>query len=335
MFEGMANIDVSIIIPVYNVESYIAECLQSVISQSASCPIECILVDDRGSDGSMFIARQLISEYRGPIVFNIVKRERNGGLSAARNSGIRAARGKYIFLLDSDDLITPNCIKLLYDRANQYPEAQIITGNFQTFPEKDVHKPISLTGKNFPTFSNDKKWIRSVFLTSFPVTAWNKLIKRDFIEKNELYFREGIIHEDNHWVANAYHNVSCIAFVDRITYLYRMREGSITQNPNANSRRLENFNVIYTEMFSKQVKWDKPWAEWVLLSLDSLRYSSNYQTERLAALQYRRNLMKVIIKNPNAPMIMKLLMVYYNLPKHKGQNRIFYSLFNRYWRNRD
>ena len=94
---------VSIVIPVYNVEPYIEECLQSVMRQSYRGEIECILIDDCGTDNSMGIAVQLIEEYNGPIDIKVMHHEHNQGLSAARNTGIDAACGDYIYFLDSDD----------------------------------------------------------------------------------------------------------------------------------------------------------------------------------------------------------------------------------------
>ena len=83
----MSNIDVSIIIPVYNVEPYIAECINSVMNQQTSCVIECLLIDDKGADGSMMLAKDRLSSYTGPVRFRIVEHAENRGLSAARNTG--------------------------------------------------------------------------------------------------------------------------------------------------------------------------------------------------------------------------------------------------------
>ena len=323
--------EVSIIIPVYNVEEYMAECLISVIKQKATCSMECLVIDDCGSDRSMDIVREVIASYSGPISFRIIKREQNGGLSAARNSGIRAAKGKYIYFLDSDDLLTPDCIEVLFKRACEHPGVQIVTGDFQTFPEPDVHKLISLQGKNFPEYSDDIAWIRSIFLTTFPIIACNKLILKSFITDNRLYFKEGVLHEDNHWHANAYHCVNKIGFVNKITYLYRIRKGSITANPNVASRKLENLTKIYLEMFAKKTAWDKPWAKWILNSVESFRYSPDYELFRLTALNRQVECVNTLLESPSTPLFMKLLFRYYKMPQHKGKARIIYSLFNWYW----
>ena len=120
------NFFCSIIIPVYQVEQYIQKCLLSVVSQSYTKGIECILVNDCTKDESINIAQKLIDEYRGNIKFRIINREENGGLSAARNTGILEAKGDYLYFLDSDDYITPDCIKVLAETAQKFPKAQIV-----------------------------------------------------------------------------------------------------------------------------------------------------------------------------------------------------------------
>lgn len=323
--------EVSIIVPVYNVEEYVAACIKSVMRQNSKDDIECLIIDDCGSDRSMQIVNEMLDGYDGAIAFQIIKHTKNCGLSVARNTGIRNASGKYVYFLDSDDIITPDCIASLLLRGKQFPSAEIIVGDFQTFPQKDIHKFLSLKGKDFPDFSNDKQWIRSIFLTKFPVIACNRLVRKDFIENHNLFFKEGILHEDNHWMASAYHSVSSVAFVNSVTYLYRIREGSITQNPQTNQRRLENYNIIYAEMFSKPVKWDKPWAEWVYNSLKDLKYSPNFSTERQSALKCFKGLIRQIRRNSSAPTVIRWIFRYWSIRQHKGQDRIVSGLLYRYW----
>ena len=104
---------ISIVIPVYNVAPYIKDCLHSVMVQSWQDNLECILVDDCGTDNSMQLVEERLQTYKGKIDFRIIRHQHNRGLSAARNTGIEAARGDYVFFLDSDDEITPDCIERL------------------------------------------------------------------------------------------------------------------------------------------------------------------------------------------------------------------------------
>ena len=96
----------SIIIPVYNVEPYIEDCLRSVMRQTYQGAMECLIVDDCGTDDSMAIAERTIATYEGPIVFQVLHHERNRGLSAARNTGTLAAKGDYLYNMTTFHLAT-------------------------------------------------------------------------------------------------------------------------------------------------------------------------------------------------------------------------------------
>ena len=111
---------VSIIIPVFNVEQYIADSLSSVVSQTMQDDVECIIVDDCGNDNSMDVVDKFVDAYRGAIKFSIIHHNHNKGLSAARNSGINVAKGEYAYFLDSDDTMTKDSREhKMSQRANQ------------------------------------------------------------------------------------------------------------------------------------------------------------------------------------------------------------------------
>lgn len=123
--------DISVIVPIYNVENYILECLQSVAAQTKTKNVECILVDDCGTDNSVKVAEQFISAYKGDISFALFHHSENKGLSAARNTGIKNARGKYLFFLDSDDTIKPYCLDELFALAEKY-HADMVQGSYES-----------------------------------------------------------------------------------------------------------------------------------------------------------------------------------------------------------
>lgn len=116
---------------VYNVEKYVAECLNSVISQTYDhSKIECIIVNDCTTDDSMDIVYEIIKKYDGGMSFIICRHEHNEGLSAARNTGIELAKGNYIFFIDSDDYIYPNSLELLLNASKIYGYSDMVVGNF-------------------------------------------------------------------------------------------------------------------------------------------------------------------------------------------------------------
>ncbi|OKZ27656.1 MAG: hypothetical protein BHV84_03665 [Prevotella sp. AG:487_50_53] len=239
---------VSIIIPVYNVSQYIVRCISSVINQIYT-NIECIIVDDHSKDDSMKLCKNIISNYRGPISFIFLTHKSNRGLSAARNTGTQQATGDYIYYLDSDDEIYPTTILDLIKISKQYPDAEIIQG--KTFSNQNQeyynYQPSQL-------YLTNNKEIQNVFYTTnFPINAWNKLIKKDFIVKNNLNFKEGIIHEDELWCFFTIKKLTSIAFSQEYTYKHYIREGSIMTINNQNRSSI-NWAIILTEIFNYKEK---------------------------------------------------------------------------------
>ena len=218
---------ISIIVPVYNVEPYIRECFDSIAAQTYNGALECIFVDDCGQDRSVEIIETLMADYQGTIDFSLIHHEHNMGLSGARNTGIRHASGDYLYFLDSDDSITPDCIEKLAALAVKYPGVEIVQGSAQS--KIDV---LCLEGKKLKEYYSDYKWIRKAFLQRYtiPVTAWNKLVSRKFILLNKVFFEEGVIHEDELWNFFLAKHVRKIAFYKTNTYNYRENPNGIVKN---------------------------------------------------------------------------------------------------------
>lgn len=230
----------TIIIPIYNVEAYIEECLQSVMNQTFVDGIECILVDDCGNDKSMNIAERMLASYKGPVHFRILHHERNKGLSGARNTGIREAKGEYLFFLDSDDSLTPDCIESFLKIIGRYPGVDMVQG--ATVSMHDISKSLSLSGLKEKIQTNivsNRRRIKRLILdfAISPVTAWNKLVRRDFILQNKIFFKEGIIHEDNLWAFWLSKFVRTIAYNYKPTYIYRVNPSGITGRKNERSAK--------------------------------------------------------------------------------------------------
>lgn len=222
---------VSIIIPVYNVEAYIEECLHSVSNQTIPELLECLVVDDCGCDNSADIAKRYIESYTGKVKFQLVKREKNGGLSAARNSGLRKATGKYVYFLDSDDYIKPGAMETLLRLVNIYGDVDLIPALYITEGNRDMSQ---FNKHSFPEFSDNQYLIKRSLLDydCIPVTAANRLIRRELLIENNLWFKEGIIHEDNYWTFFLAKFVKKMAFCSEKIYYYRTTPGSITNKIN-------------------------------------------------------------------------------------------------------
>jgi glycosyltransferase involved in cell wall biosynthesis len=238
--------NVTIIIPVYKVESYIRDCLYSVMAQTMSKGLECILVDDSTPDKSIVIAESVIADYDGEIKFRVLYHDQNKGLSEARNTGMLAALGKYIYFLDSDDTIIPKCIELLYALVENYPGVDMVQGGTNCSIDW-----LSFADKSLPEYSNNRRWIKTTMLKRYilPMIACNKLLRRQFITDNNLFFSEGIIHEDEHFNFFLAKHISSVAVCKYDTYLYRHNPNGIKLS-SANEKETISWTFIINDMIA-------------------------------------------------------------------------------------
>ena len=239
---------VSIIIPVYNVSAYIEHSIKSVMNQTYR-DIECILVNDKSTDDSVAIAEHLIADYTKPIQFRIINHEHNAGVAAARNTGVDAATGEYLYFLDSDDEITPDCIEKLSLPALNDATIDIIEGCYVVI-QKDSNNVISEKKFSRPhlEFSN-KKAVRDFYYSKQYINdiAVNKLIKRDFFIKNQLYFNTSLVAgEDTFWHFQSFKYISHLYTIPEITYKYLKRPNSLTTSSNKNFRT--DYGFVYAEI---------------------------------------------------------------------------------------
>lgn len=234
---------ISIIIPVYRVEGYIRECLASVVNQhEAKAQIECIVVDDCSPDNSMAIARDFVSHYQGDVRFQLLKHDVNRGLSAARNTGIAASTGDYLLFLDSDDYLLPDGIATLMAGFDLCPGADVIQGNLMDGRNQD--KPYYQATR--PLVFNDRNQaLKAMANGKMPVCACNRLVKKSVIVSHQLYFIEGILHEDNPWSYQLMGVVSRVVVLPQCTYYYRYVASSITHSQRQNfCKVIDSWNVI-------------------------------------------------------------------------------------------
>lgn len=222
MFVGM----VSVIIPVYQVSEYVERCIGSVMAQSYT-DIECIIVDDASMDDSIAKCEELIRNYDGPIVFRIIHHEHNRGLSASRNTGTEVAKGEYVYYLDSDDYITPDCIERLTKVVVDDPAIEMVQGNCMMTSDGTGN---ALYRLDHPTIISDNDEARKEFfsLRNIYISVWNRLLKKSFIDEYRLYCREGMLFEDLLWVFYLVKYLKKAYLCEEVTYHYCIRPGSIS-----------------------------------------------------------------------------------------------------------
>lgn len=242
---------ISVIIPVYKVEKYICRCLQSVIGQKCDdFNIECIVVDDCSPDDSMSIVSDMIENYDGnSITFKIISHEQNRGLSEARNSGIKASTGDYLFFIDSDDAILENTFKCYVTYAKSSPSVDIIMGNALNVEACDLTS-VSMKSNHRGSclIDNKRTIIYNVLRRQIDRHAWNKLIRRSIIVENDLFFESGLLYEDITWTYRLYSIVSSVLIVPELTYMYDCNPSSIMHTHIKRARKIV-WSFVFTADF--------------------------------------------------------------------------------------
>lgn len=214
---------ISIIIPVYNVEAYINDCMSSILKQNTE-NVEIIMVNDGSKDSSLSICEKYAEQNECISVYS----QTNQGLSAARNTGISKAKGKYILFLDSDDCLADSCLDRLKNDLKEN-ESDIYLGRSLRFI--DGTKDYTLCQVDYSQFNNQNPAVCFAELNKtegFWFAAWLVIIKKDFLLEHNLYFRNGIYHEDELWVPTVFARAKTLKFLNYGFYCYRVgRAGSI------------------------------------------------------------------------------------------------------------
>ena len=268
----------SIIIPVYNVERYLVECLNSV--KSFSFDYELIIVNDGSTDSSIDIINSFASEFNGNLQ---IINKKNGGLSSARNAGMNVASGEYYCFLDSDDYIDTskfeNFVKNAFcdgvDMAcgdYSYLEKGILRKSETSERRNIIQNRISciLSGLDYASLFFDYK--RNLINTE----ACFILFKADFLKKYNLLFKEGIYHEDTLFTLKCFLYAKAVKYYNYDFYIYRMSDNSIMRTSNEfiiNKKLLDKQNIAL-ELFElrKSLNISERFLDSIILDL--LLYSS-------------------------------------------------------------
>lgn len=220
---------VSLIIPIYNAQRYLRECLESVAAQTMFDETEVLLVDDGSTDASGKLCDDFAENRTNVTVIH----KQNGGVSAARNTGIERASGKYIAFADADDLLMPEMLEKLYTAAEQTGAELSFCAFEHPYPDKDV----TIT---YPFSENtllDKKTIRTQIAQFMIVdesfnALWNKLFLRQTVQKNGITLTEGKKYaEDREFVLRVLAVIDGACYVPYVGYYYRYVETGAIQKP--------------------------------------------------------------------------------------------------------
>ena len=239
----------SIIIPVYNVEQYLQSCVQSVITQTYQ-DLQVILVNDGSTDSSGILCDQLAQQDSR---MQVVHKE-NGGLSDARNAGLKVATGDYVAFLDSDDVYLQN------DGLEQLMAlAQTDQPDVLLFQAVDVYAHHQTVRKAYDveymaTHTGAEVFAQLVRTQSFNMSACFQLIRRELLEQHQIYFEKGLLSEDVDWSLRLWRHISKVRAINLPLYGYQHREGSITTTYTIRYlRSYEHIFAKFVQLYNERV----------------------------------------------------------------------------------
>jgi glycosyltransferase involved in cell wall biosynthesis len=230
---------VSIIIPVYNVQKHIGRCLESIFAQECSnAEIECIIVDDCSQDDSMEIVAQKLNNYLGSIRFVIKRHSVNCGHCTARNTGLKDAQGDYVLFVDSDDALKSGAISCFIDGLDKFgTNVDVIVCN--AFSSRDNKTMMNLGEAHELIDNRDEEGLRRLLAREIIQHSWNKLVKREFLTENALFFDDGIINEDLLWSYLLFRHAKTVLLLPCVTYIYEAdNSDSITNTPDKRIQKI-------------------------------------------------------------------------------------------------
>lgn len=294
-------VKVSIVIPVYNVESYLEQCLNSAINQSLSKnDIEIITINDGSTDNSLNILKKYASKYSNIKLIN----QDNKGLSNARNIGLNHSNGEYIYFLDSDDYIDLKSMEYCYQIAKEDNldivtfDAEIVLENINNkkvinnYDRKKLLKSNVMSGSEFFCYSWRRKGYR--------VPVWINLYKTDFLKKNNLFFKEGIIHEDELHTVKAFILASKVKYIQKKIFYRRIRDNSI-MTKEISKKNIDSMYIIAQELYKfyedKKLNLDRYVKKQLLkVIIDDFSKALKYNDEFFKFKTHQDSRRKIILK---------------------------------------
>ncbi|MPM22748.1 Undecaprenyl-phosphate 4-deoxy-4-formamido-L-arabinose transferase [bioreactor metagenome] len=245
----------TVIIPIYNVEKYLEECIDSVINQSYK-NIEILLINDGSDDGSLEICKRY---EKADLRIKIINKV-NGGLSSARNAGLDNATGEYVMFLDSDDYICDNNAIEKFSSIFISTECDLIYGTYCGFLKNGQEnirkniagKKINLTNKEIMDMSIQEVILKIFKTKSYNCSAATKIYRRSVLENNKIRFRLNIYHEDEEWSPRVIMNSNKVHIYNQDFYMRRYREDSImtTKTEEKILKRIDDIFFIANEMIN-------------------------------------------------------------------------------------
>ena len=217
---------ISVIVPVYMVENYLTECLDSIINQTYK-NIEVLLIDDGSKDNSGMICDRYAEAHKN---IKVIHKE-NGGLSSARNEGLKLARGNFISFIDSDDYLNTDMFSIMMEEQEKYNADVVICGRTYVYGDRQVVRAKSDVRKVMGS-AEAIALMNTSILGYYDVAAWDKLYRRELFENIEFPIKK--LSEDWYTTYKVFDKANVIVYNSKPLYYYRQRENSITHNRTVN-----------------------------------------------------------------------------------------------------
>lgn len=239
----MNDIKVSVIIPAYNIENYIEKSIKSVIKQTLK-EIEIIVVNDGSQDGTLKIIEKLMKEDKRIVLIN----KKNGGVSQARNDGIKKARGEYISFIDGDDWIEKEYLEDTYVFAKNNNLDMVVTDYYEDYENNKLLYIYDLKLENKKIISGNK--YRDIFYKNgISNSVWNKLVKKDLYFNNNIFFLENIsMGEDLAVNLRLMYTIKKVGKIEKAYIHYIQRSSSLTKEKSNKAKYLYPYITLFDKL---------------------------------------------------------------------------------------
>lgn len=265
--------DISIIVPIYNAEKYLKECIDSLVNQTKK-ELEFILVNDGSTDST----ENIIKSYKDKRIKYF--KNKNQGIGKTRNFGIEKATGKYIMFLDSDDYLELTACEELYEKAEK-DKLDLVICDFYKLYENGTREDISL-----PSFKNTTLKKNPELLTDINLAPWNKIYKRDLIIKNNIRFVEDLKYEDTPFVAECLDRANKIGKVDSKLNAYIIHGNSETTVRDARIFHIIKILELVRVYFEKKEYMQETLKKYIVKTLTNYTIQQRVQKDIKVGMKF-------------------------------------------------
>ena len=276
---SVAPAAVSVVIPMYNAEKFIGECLDSILAQTFT-NFEVIVVDDCSTDSSSAIVENYIPKFGGRLKLSHMKKN-SGNAALPRNKGLVISQGEYIYFMDADDWIASTALEELYTLAKDY-DADVLYGE-KHFETDEDGKNARLVSRQFgklveqPTLETEdlEKRVQILLQKDIFGPPWNELVRRDMLVENEIIFPEVRPGDDHIWALNLFFSAKKFLRVPQVSYFWRQTDVSLT--------RLQKTHQKYTTLWLAAVIMGLKYLDEIL---SRIKFFEENLQQRYAVLNY-------------------------------------------------